>query len=63
MLGLTNKGLSIEKIESIKQSQYDLKSTKTCHNISSTPKANSGSIAKKSFSMDGSLFARPNVCS
>ena len=66
MLGLANKGLLIGKFDSIKQIQYDLKSTKSSHNLFSIPKAKFGSIAIKNptaFTMDGPLFARPNLCS
>ena len=38
---------SLEKFDSIKQSQYDLKSTKSCHNLFRIPKAKSGSIPIK----------------
>ena len=38
---------NLEKFNSLKQSQCDLKSTKSCHNLFSIPKAKSGSIPIK----------------
>ena len=45
MLGLANKGLLIGKFDSIKQIQYDLKSTKSYNNLFSITKAKFWSIA------------------